>query len=112
MGTDETALDGGEVPGRRRWQWCPGWTELRTHYFREIGFLASFSQLLGATIFWIAGIAALPPIQERLHGRSLDGVYWAPQVSHPPLDNPILPPCVRNELGPRVLAKGLSGKRW
>lgn len=70
--------------GKRLWRWCPTWGELRTHYFTEIGFLASFSQLLGATIFWIAGIAALPPVYERLHGASLDGVYWSPQVSRQP----------------------------
>lgn len=70
-------------PGRRPWRWCPSWYELRTHYFTEIGFLASFSQLLGATIFWIAGITALPPINDRLHGASLNGVYWSPQVSPP-----------------------------
>lgn len=82
-------VEGGKgTPGRstsegRLWSWCPTWHELRTHYFVEIGFLASFSQLLGATIFWIAGIAALPPVYERLHGRSLDGVYWSPQVCPP-----------------------------
>lgn len=68
----------------RPWSWCPTWHELRTHYFVEIGFLASFSQLLGATIFWIAGIAALPPVYERLYGKSLNGVYWSPQVSPRP----------------------------
>lgn len=70
--------------GERPWLWCPTWYELRTHYFKEIGFLASFSQLLGATVFWIAGISALPPVYERLHGASLNGVYWSPQVGSRP----------------------------
>ncbi|SPN97401.1 related to integral membrane protein [Cephalotrichum gorgonifer] len=79
--TDDATLVGSEKLGRtRRWSWCPSWWELRTHYFREIGFLASFTQLLGATIFWIAGISGLPVIQDRLKGKSLNGVYWAPQV--------------------------------
>lgn len=65
----------------RKWSWWPSWHELRTHYFREIGFLACLSQFWGATIFWIAGICGLPPIYEKLHGPSLNGAYWAPQVS-------------------------------
>lgn len=35
----------------RKWTWWPTWYELRTHYFKEIGFLACSSQMFGATIF-------------------------------------------------------------
>ena len=72
---------GSSTSKERLWSWCPTWHELRTHYLKEIGFLASFSQLLGASIFWITGIAALPPVYKRLHGKSLKGVFWSPQVS-------------------------------
>ena len=42
------------------WVWFPSWLELKTHYLRELGFLASLSQFCGATIFWVSGI--LPPV--------------------------------------------------
>lgn len=64
----------------RTWSWWPTWYELKTHYFKEIGFLACFSQMLGATIFWIAGITSLPPILNKLDTPAENGVYWLPQV--------------------------------
>ncbi|KAI8669344.1 hypothetical protein NCS57_00749200 [Fusarium keratoplasticum] len=64
----------------RMWSWWPTWYELRTHYFREIGFLACSSQMFGATIFWISGFTALPPILKNLSTPALNGVYWLPQV--------------------------------
>lgn len=64
----------------RKWQWWPTWYELRTHYFRDIGFLACFSQMIGATIFWIAGFTGLPPIFDVLSTPASNGVYWLPQV--------------------------------
>jgi hypothetical protein len=33
------------------WTWFPSWRELRTHYFKEVGFLACLAQMIGATIF-------------------------------------------------------------
>ena len=65
---------------KRRWAWWPSWYELRTHYLREIGFLACLSQFVGATIFWMAGITSLPPIQDVMSTRLSNGVYWLPQV--------------------------------
>ncbi|KAK0116717.1 hypothetical protein ONS96_012568 [Cadophora gregata f. sp. sojae] len=35
----------------RTWTWWPTWYELRIHYFKEVGFLACLSQMIGATIF-------------------------------------------------------------
>jgi len=35
----------------RKWTWWPTWYELRTHYFKEVGFLACLSQMIGATVF-------------------------------------------------------------
>ena len=60
--------------------WFPSWHELATHYLHEIGFLACLSQLLGATIFWIAGFTALPGALNQQNQKLLDGAYWAPQV--------------------------------
>ena len=28
--------------------------DLKTHYMKELGFLASFAQLCGATVFWVS----------------------------------------------------------
>ncbi|KAI0539789.1 hypothetical protein GGR58DRAFT_499827 [Xylaria digitata] len=64
----------------RSWEWWPTWSELKTHYFREIGFLASLSQFVGATVFWISGFTALPPIKDHLSIPVANGVFWVPQV--------------------------------
>ncbi|KAK1771032.1 hypothetical protein QBC33DRAFT_511827 [Phialemonium atrogriseum] len=64
----------------RRWLWMPSWYELRTHYLREIGFLACLSQMIGATVFWISGFTALPPILNSLSKPAEYGVFWLPQV--------------------------------
>ena len=34
--------------------WWPSVHDLRTHYLKELGFLASLAQLCGASIFWVA----------------------------------------------------------
>lgn len=64
----------------RAWSWWPSWYELHTHYFHDIGFLACSSQMFGATIFWISGFTALPPILSNLSVPATNGVYWLPQV--------------------------------
>ncbi|KAI9740835.1 MAG: hypothetical protein M1818_004440 [Claussenomyces sp. TS43310] len=64
----------------RSWTWWPTWYELRTRYMRDIGFLASLSQFIGASIFWISGFTALPGINNNLSPAALDGAFWAPQV--------------------------------
>lgn len=64
----------------RSWEWWPTWHELKSHYFREIGFLACFSQFIGATIFWIAGFTGLPPFYNVLSVPAANGIYWLPQV--------------------------------
>ncbi|ETS82192.1 hypothetical protein PFICI_07194 [Pestalotiopsis fici W106-1] len=64
----------------RSWAWWPTREELRTHYFREIGFLACLAQFIGATIFWIAGLTGLPPIYDALSVPVANGIYWLPQV--------------------------------
>jgi hypothetical protein len=62
------------------WVWLPTLHELRAHYVHDIGFLACLSQFLGATVFWISGFTALPPIQAALSTPGINGAYWAPQV--------------------------------
>ncbi|PQE19464.1 integral membrane protein [Rutstroemia sp. NJR-2017a WRK4] len=65
----------------RSWQWWPSMHALRTQYLHNIGFLACSFQMLGATIFWIAGFTALPPIFNRLTSTAAqNGAYWLPQV--------------------------------
>ena len=78
---DESDTGSGDSSkGGRTWSWWPTWYELKTHYFRDIGFLACLSQMIGATIFWIAGITSLPPILNSLSTEAMNGAYWAPQV--------------------------------
>ena len=60
----------------RKWEWWPTWHELRTHYFHEIGFLGSFIEFLGAAIFYINCILALPGVYPHLSQGVLWGVYW------------------------------------
>ena len=60
----------------RKWEWWPSWEELRDHYLHEIGFLGSFILSVGAVIFYISGIMALPGIYDNLGQGVLYGVYW------------------------------------
>ncbi|KAJ5982383.1 hypothetical protein N7451_012483 [Penicillium sp. IBT 35674x] len=60
-------------PPERQWTWCPTWRELRTHYFHEIGFVASITMFAGATIFYVCGICALPWLH---NNRTIEGVYY------------------------------------
>jgi hypothetical protein len=64
----------------RSWVWWPSNGELRTHYIHNLGFIASVSQLLGATIFWVAGLTALPGIYNRMSQTLTIVFYWTPQV--------------------------------
>ncbi|KAG4261762.1 hypothetical protein FPRO03_11231 [Fusarium proliferatum] len=76
LGNDTAESSGND----RMWSWWPTWYELRTHYFFDIGFLACSSQTFGATVFWISGFTALPPILNNLSTPAENGVYWLPQV--------------------------------
>jgi hypothetical protein len=69
-----------EIEQGRSWVWFPSAHNLRVHYLRELGFLASFAQLCGASIFWISGLTALPGINNKMSQGLLDGIYWTPQI--------------------------------
>lgn len=79
--------EGSDPRNKRTWSWWPSWYELRTHYFRELGFLACFSQMIGATIFWISGIVGVPSILGGLSTPVENGIYWVPQVSYAGVPN-------------------------
>ena len=64
----------------RTWSWWPTWYELRTHYIREIGFLACSTQFAAATIFWISGFTGLPGIIGKFSRAAENWAYWFPQV--------------------------------
>jgi hypothetical protein len=64
----------------RSWVWWPKKEELRTHYLHSLGFLASLSQLFGASVFWISGLTALPGIYNRMSRPIAIIFYWTPQV--------------------------------
>ncbi|KAJ5770942.1 uncharacterized protein N7511_002993 [Penicillium nucicola] len=67
-------------PDGRSFRWVPSLSELRSHYFHELGFLASLIQFLAASIFWIAGLTGLPGIYNHMSQGVADGVYWVPQI--------------------------------
>ena len=64
----------------RSWVWWPSTTDLRTHYIYNLGFLASFFQLCGASVFWISGLTALPGIYNRMSRPITIIFYWTPQI--------------------------------
>lgn len=64
----------------RSWVWWPSTTDLKTHYIYNLGFLASFFQLCGATVFWISGLTALPGIYNKMSRPIAIIFYWTPQV--------------------------------
>jgi hypothetical protein len=71
---------GEEVGSKRTWQWFPSRVDLQMHYLHELGFLACLAQFLGASVFWISGLTALPGIQDRLSQQLRNGIYWLPQI--------------------------------
>ena len=79
--TSSTPISDKQQPSKNdSWVWCPSWVELKTHYFHELGFIASLSQLFGATVFWISGFTALPGILNVLSPGLSDGIFWTPQI--------------------------------
>jgi len=48
--------------------------------YLDLGFIASSSQLVGTTVFWIAGFTALPGILNVLSPAALYGAYWLPLI--------------------------------
>jgi len=64
----------------RTWTWFPSPRDLRAHYIHELGFLASLTQFLAATVFWISGFTALPGIYNNLSRPLTIIFYWTPQV--------------------------------
>ena len=69
-----------EASEARTWVWWPSATDVRTHYIYNLSFLASFAQLCGASIFWIAGLTALPGIYDKMSRPITIVFYWTPQV--------------------------------
>ncbi|KAI0471564.1 integral membrane protein [Xylariaceae sp. FL0804] len=64
----------------RQWQWLPSWHDVRTHYIYELGFLASLTMSVGATIFTVCGVLALPGIYENLSEPAVKGAYFGPYL--------------------------------
>ncbi|MDI1492376.1 MAG: hypothetical protein OHK93_003590 [Ramalina farinacea] len=67
------------------WHWLPSPSTTSIH---DLGFLAAVTQLLAATIFWIAGFTSLPPSKPASHPppRSIAPTgcpkSWEEQVTH------------------------------
>ncbi|TFK72787.1 hypothetical protein BDN72DRAFT_281817 [Pluteus cervinus] len=78
LGQGSSEKQYGEKPHQQQWIWF----SMDPKYWHELGFLAAFSQLCGATIFWISGFTGLPEVQAVITQKVslLDGIFWAPQV--------------------------------
>lgn len=72
----QTAAKQQQPKADRKWTWCPSWRELTTHYFHEIGFVASMTMAVGATVFYVCGICTLPPIYDSMSLGAIEGVYY------------------------------------
>ncbi|KID74026.1 uncharacterized protein G6M90_00g032880 [Metarhizium brunneum] len=80
-GAPRQSSNGSDVNGTgRRWQWWPSWHDVTTHYVYEIGFLASCTMSVGATVFYICGILGLPGIFDNLSDAALKGAYYFPYL--------------------------------
>ena len=73
---EEPELDEDLASPQQEWVWWPSWYDLNTHYFHEIGFMASMVLAIGATIFYITGICSLPGIYDHMSLGVARGVYW------------------------------------
>ena len=80
LSTGESEKPQHEKSTGESWIWFPSWQDLKAHYLRELGFLASLAQFCGATIFWISGFTALPGVNDKMSQGLLDGIYWVPQI--------------------------------
>jgi len=77
---DEKSHQAADGSKERTWTWWPTKAELKNHYIHEVGFIACSAQMIGATIFWIAGFTALPGIANHMSVDLTVGVYWVPQI--------------------------------
>ncbi|KAI9665920.1 MAG: hypothetical protein M1821_003855 [Bathelium mastoideum] len=79
-GVDEGPTEEGEFHEYLTWRWWPTWYALRTYHIKEIGYLACSVQLLGATLYAICGVIALPGIISNFQPWQELGGYWIPQT--------------------------------
>ncbi|KAF2500475.1 integral membrane protein, partial [Lophium mytilinum] len=70
----------GTTDSDKAWTWWPSTHDFVTHHLHSLGFLASFTQFLAASVFWISGFTALPGILNHLSTGLEAGIYWTPQV--------------------------------
>ena len=45
--SDDAGMAEKEAQTARSWTWVPTWHELTTRYFKEVGFIACLSQMIG-----------------------------------------------------------------
>lgn len=76
IGKEKHVKAEGQPAPSQDWKWWTSWHEFRTHYVREIGFNANFVLFVGASIFWVTGLLALPGIYSNLPQGVLWGIYW------------------------------------
>lgn len=71
---------GGEFHEYLTWRWWPTWPALKTYHIKDMGYVACVIQLLGATLYAICGVIALPGILSNFSSGQAIGGYWIPQT--------------------------------
>ena len=80
-GIDLGETEEGEASTYMTWRWWPTWAALRAHHVYEIGYIACAIQLVGATMYGMCGVVALPGVLDSLDQQWKKNLaYWVPQV--------------------------------
>lgn len=59
--------------------WLPSWHEFKTHYCRDLGFLAAVTQLAATTVYALSSIPRLPGIYGLLSTTLAEGLLYGPK---------------------------------
>lgn len=79
-GVDMGPAEEGDFHEYLTWQWWPTWKAFKEYHIKQIGYVACTIQLLGATLYGITGVVALPGVLSSLAAWQELGAYWVPQV--------------------------------
>ena len=80
-GVDLGETEEGESSTYMTWRWWPTWEALQAHHVYEIGYIACAIQLVGATLYGMCGVVALPGVLDSLDQQwKANLAYWFPQV--------------------------------
>ncbi|KAF2719606.1 hypothetical protein K431DRAFT_286566 [Polychaeton citri CBS 116435] len=79
-GIDYGPSEEGQMTEYVVWRWWPTWKSLRTRHLFDLGYIACTIQLVGATMYAVAGVVILPGLLSSLNHTQSLFAYWIPQV--------------------------------